>query len=140
MNLDQTPERMEVAMAWETIILQVQETKKLDSHHRHYSLCPRCEGKLFAIPFHTTLPSDATYTKYYTGEREFNVLTCDRCGQFLAFEGCTGDCATSPKSKCEVCGKYYCGHCGITAEIGEHSEHIELHFCNDHIPDWYRNR
>ena len=128
-------------MAWETIILKVQESRNLGPlHHKQYRLCPRCEGKLFTIPFVTDPTKGIDLKKFAQDIMEFQVLTCDRCGQFLAFEGCTGECASVPRSKCEVCGKFYCSHCGISIDTGPDQKHVALHYCNDHVPEWYKNR
>jgi len=78
--------------------------------------------------------------KSVVDEMEFLVLICDRCGQIMAFEGCRGECASFPRSKCEVCGKYYCHHCGITLDIEVEGKQVKLRYCNDHIPEWYKNR
>ena len=131
---------MEVALAWETVLLKVPDSKKFSRLHKHYWLCHKCEGKLFTIPYHTNAPNGVTQKKSNQDEMEFLVLICDRCGQIMAFEGCTGDCASSRKSKCEICGKYYCNHCGITADIDVDEKRVELRYCNYHIPEWYKNR
>jgi hypothetical protein len=130
----------EVNLAWETVKLKVPESKKLSKSNKHYWLCPKCEGKLFTIPYPTGEPQAAASKQSVKDEHEFLVLICDRCGKFLAFEGCTGDCASFPRSKCEVCGKYYCNHCGIRDDIQVEDQLVELRYCNDHIPEWYKNR
>jgi hypothetical protein len=127
-------------MTWETVILNVPGSKKLTRSHKHNRLCPKCEGKLFMIPYHFTGPKGVVSKKIFEDEMEYHVLICDRCGQLMVFEGCTGACASFPKSKCEICGKYYCSQCGIIADIDVDDKHIELRFCNDHVPDWYQNR
>ena len=127
-------------MAWETVVLKVPESKKLSKTHHHDWLCPRCEGSLFMIPSPINSLKGVSTKKKSADEMEFLILICDRCGKFIAFEGCSGDCATYPKSRCEICGRYYCTHCGITSNIDGGETHIELRYCNDHIPEWYRNR
>ena len=127
-------------MAWQTIILKVPDSKKFSRTHNHYWLCPKCEGKLFTIPYQTNLPKKVSPKKSFEDEMEFLVLTCDRCVQIMAFEGCSGECASSRDSRCEVCSKYYCNHCGITEDIEVDEKHVELRYCNDHIPEWYKNR
>ncbi len=131
---------MEVALAWETVILKVPESKKLERLHKNSWLCPNCEGKPFMIPYHTRFTQVAALKKTTEDEMEFLVLICDCCGHFMAFEGCSGNCASFPKSKCEICGKYYCNHCGITSDIDIDEKHVELRYCYDHVPDWYKNR
>src|SRR5512133_1794226 len=110
---------MEVALAWETVILKIPGSKKLKRKrlHNNYWLCPKCEGKPLMIPYHDRLTQVAAPKKTSEDEMEFLVLICDCCGQFIAFEGCSGNCASFPRSKCEICGKYYCHHCGITSDI-----------------------
>ena len=127
-------------MAWETVRLKVPQSKKLTKSNKHDWLCPKCEGKLFTIPYQTDAPAGDASKKSSKDEYEFLVLICDRCGKFLAFEGCTGDCATFPRSKCEVCGRFYCTHCGIREDIQVEDRLVELRYCNDHIPEWYKNR
>jgi hypothetical protein len=127
-------------LGWETVILKVPESKKLNRLHKHYWLCPKCEGNLFMIPSPINAANGVSPKKISEDEMEFLILICDRCGKFIAFEGCTGECATFPKSRCEICGKYYCNHCGITSDIDDGETHVELRYCNDHIPEWYKNR
>jgi predicted nucleic-acid-binding Zn-ribbon protein len=127
-------------LAWETVILKVPGSKKLSRPHKHNWLCPKCEGKNFTIPYHTYQAKGAASKKFFEDELEFHVLICDRCAQFMVFEGCTAECASFPKSKCEICGKNYCTHCGITADFDFEGKHVELRYCNDHIPEWYKNR
>jgi hypothetical protein len=126
-------------LAWETVTLKVPESNKFSKLHKQFRECPKCEGKLFTIPYQTDT-STPTPKKSLEDEMEFLVLLCDRCGQIMAFEGCTGECASSRKSKCEVCGKFYCNHCGITEELDIEEKHVELRYCNDHVPEWYKNR
>jgi hypothetical protein len=128
-------------MALETVILKVPELHPHTFLHRHDWLCPKCEGHLSAVPSHTpTFQNGPSEKKSIEIEMEFQVLMCDRCGQIMAFVSCTGECATYPKSICEVCGKYYCRHCGITLDFDVEGRHVELRYCNDHIPEWYKNR
>jgi hypothetical protein len=94
----------------------------------------------FTIPYQVEGDKRDITTKLSDNEKEFLVLVCDRCGQFIAFEGCKGECSSLPRSKCEICGKYYCIHCGITVDIEVYEKHVELRYCNDHIPEWYKNR
>lgn len=108
--------------------------------HKHCGFSPKCEGKLFTIPYHTNLDKRVSFKKFFEGEMEFLVLICDRCGEFMAFEGCTGECASFPRSKCEICGKNYCNHCGISADIDVDEKPVEFRYCNDHVPEWYKNR
>jgi hypothetical protein len=130
----------EVFMAWETVVLKVEGAKKLNRIHRQSWMCPKCERTFFTIPVNSKITKGATSKKSNEDEREFLVLICDRCGQFIAFEGCIGECSSFPKPKCEVCGKYYCGHCGIVEDIDMDDKHLELRYCYDHIPEWYKNR
>ncbi len=127
-------------MAWETVILKVPGSKKHNRLHKKPWLCPKCEGKPFAIPYHTGLNRVTVSEKISEDEREFLVLICDCCGQIMAFEGCSGNCASFPKSKCEICGKFYCVHCGITSDIDIDEKRVELRYCYDHVPEWYKNR
>lgn len=127
-------------MGWEAIVLKVPQAKQRGRLPKNNWLCPRCAGKPFLIPSPADLTPAAAPQSAVRDEREFLVLTCDRCGQFMAFEGCSGNCAASPRSKCEICGKYYCPHCGITADIDLEERRVELRYCNDHVPEWYKNR
>ena len=108
--------------------------------NNHYGECPKCDGRLFTIPYYTNADKQVTAKKFYDDEKEFLVLLCDRCGQFMVFEGFTGDCASFPRSKCEICGIYYCNRGGITVDIDVDDKRVELRYCNDHIPEWYKNR
>ncbi len=127
-------------MAWETLVLKIPGTQKTAHGHKKVWTCPKCEGKQFAIPYQSSAPPKAAANILPVDEQEVLVLICDRCGQFIAFEGCTGDCSLSPRSKCEVCGKYYCDHCGIHEEFETEEGIVLLRYCNDHIPEWYKNR
>ena len=127
-------------MGWETVILKAPASQKFNKLHNHSWLCPKCEGNEFTIPFHVNASKGGALKAISDAEREFRVLVCDRCGQFIAFDGCKGECASTPLSKCEVCGKYYCIHCGINEDIEVNEKQVELRYCNDHIPEWYKNR
>ncbi len=127
-------------MAWETVVLKVADLNKLSRTHRHDWLCPKCERQFFTIPYKTQKAAGAPSQDSLEDEKEFRVLICDRCGQFIAFEGCTGECATSRKPKCEICGRYYCQRCGIMDDMDVDGKKVELRYCNDHIPEWYKNR
>jgi hypothetical protein len=129
----------EAALAWDTVIFKIPDQKNLNKQHNSHWICPMCEGKALTIPY-GALAKKAFIKKYMADEKEFLVLICDRCGQLVAFEGCTGICASEPKSKCEVCGKYYCKHCGITVDFETDGGVTEMRYCNDHIPEWYKNR
>jgi hypothetical protein len=126
-------------MAWEAVMLKVAGTKKPSKLHKQSWICPKCDRTFFTIPVNSKAKG-ATSKKSGEDEREFLVLICDRCGQFIAFEGCAGGCSSFSKSKCEVCGKYYCSRCGITEDIDIGEKHLELRYCYDHIPEWYKNR
>ena len=130
----------EAALAWEDVVFKISESNKHSRLHRRDWLCPKCEGKLFTIPYPTNTPQSVSVNKSDDDEMEFLVLICDRCGQIITFEGCSGECASLPRSRCEVCGKYYCSHCGITVDIEVDEKHVKLRYCNDHIPEWYKNR
>ena len=127
-------------MAWENVILMVPGTNKNHRSGKQNWLCPKCESKLFTIPYYTNQAQAVAQTKSNEDEMEFLVLLCDRCGQVMAFDGCSGECASNRKSRCEICGKYYCSRCGISADIDIDEKHVELRYCNDHIPEWYKNR
>ena len=127
-------------MAWETVVLKVQESRKHSRLRDHDWLCPKCDGKVFTIPYPTKSLQAVISQNTTSDEKVYQVLFCDRCGQIMAFEGCTGECASALKSECEICGKYYCHNCGITVDIDVDGKPVELRYCNDHIPEWYKNR
>jgi hypothetical protein len=127
-------------LAWESVTLKVPGSKKTSKLNKLCWTCPKCERKFFTIPYKTKAPIGVSLKKFTEDEKEFLVLICDRCGQFMAFEGCVGECASLLKSKCEICGKYYCHLCGIVDDIDIDERHVELRYCNDHIPEWYKNR
>ena len=127
-------------MAWETVVLKVPEAKNRRRIRNRYWLCPKCGGKVFTIPYSPEKSRDLASQKSTPDEKEYQVLICDRCGEIIAFDGCTGDCESALKSRCEICGKYYCSHCGITADLTVDGKLVELRYCNDHIPEWYKNR
>ena len=125
-------------MAWETLIIKTVDIQD-NQTHKNYWLCPMCKGKTFAISYH---PNHLIQNprKNTSDENTFRVLICDRCGQIIAFDGCKGTCACTPRSKCESCGKYYCRHCGVTDDFEIDGVVAELRYCNEHIPEWYKNR
>ena len=116
-------------MAWETVFLKVPVLAHSAFGHKHNLACPKCEGKLHSDSGEE--PED---------ELALLVLCCDRCNRQIAFDGCSGECAEMARPQCEECGKYYCTHCGIVEDFEEYGKLVTLRFCNDHIPEWYRNR
>ena len=127
-------------MAWESVILKIPGFKRSARLDKNSWVCPKCAGKEFTLPYRSDRQTQVTPKKSREDEKEFLVLICDRCGELVAFEGCMGDCAGYPKSRCEVCGRYYCVHCGISLDIETEEGLVELRYCNDHIPEWYQNR
>lgn len=127
-------------MAWQTLNLKISGPIKDIRQNRNHWICPKCEGKELRISYHSCLTPKPTSKKPLEEEKEYLVLICDRCGDLIAFEGCTGECDENPKSKCEVCGKYFCCHCGITHDFNADNGVVELHYCQDHVPEWYQNR
>lgn len=127
-------------MAWETIPLKTPETKKSLGRKNAHWKCPKCEGKPYTIPYRYGVSKEGTLIKFLDDVADFRVLVCDRCGECIAFDGCSGECSHCPECKCETCGKYYCCHCGVTIKIHAEDGIIELHYCNDDVPEWYLNR
>ncbi len=127
-------------MAWETVVLKVPGAKKPNKIHQRHWLCPKCDGKPYTISYHSDTLKGITSNKSLEDEMEYLVLICDCCGDYIAFDGCTGECSRTHKTNCEICGKYYCKRCGMSADIDVDEKHIELRYCCDHIPEWYKNR
>ncbi len=126
-------------MAWENLIFRIPDQKNINKPHGNHWVCPKCDGKQYSIPY-GAVARRPFFKLHPQDEKDFIVLICDRCGNLIAFEGCQGACASESKSKCEVCGKYYCKHCGISVDFETDGGVTEMRYCNDHIPEWYRNR